>query len=189
MRAIWMNGKLPRVGTPIFTFPNTPPASTTTITVPDDGCGLLPTYGSERCRLEQFAATIGASDAGSLASKLTMRIKSAAAAVAHAEQVLGRRHGHASRATLRKAGKSLAAYGKLLASKKALHPGRRDTQRTGGAARRTPRDGASPADVALASVPGRSSERLDGGQRGSGRPWLVIPSAAKRRHSPGTPCR
>ena len=50
-----------------------------------------------------------------------MRIKSAAAAVAHAEQVLGRRHGHASRGALRKAGKSLAAYGKLLASKKALH--------------------------------------------------------------------
>ena len=86
MRAIWMDGKLPRVGTPIFTFPNTPPASTTTTTVPDDGCGLLPTYGSVRCRLEQLAATIGASDAGPLASRLTMRIKSAAAAVAHAEQ-------------------------------------------------------------------------------------------------------
>ena len=96
------------------------PTSATTTTVPDDGCGLLPTYGSVRCRLDQLAAMIAASDAGGpLASKLTMRIKSAAAAVAHAEQVLGRRHGHASRAALRKAGKSLAAYGKLLGSKKA----------------------------------------------------------------------
>jgi hypothetical protein len=95
--------------------------SCTTTTLPDDGCGLLPTYASAQCRLEQLAAAIAASDAGPLASKLTMRIKGAAAAVAHAEQVLGRRHGHASRAALWKAGKSLAAYGKLLGSKKAQH--------------------------------------------------------------------
>jgi hypothetical protein len=35
--------------------------------------------------------------------------------------VLGQRHGRASRAALRKAVKSLAAYGKLLRSKKAQH--------------------------------------------------------------------
>jgi hypothetical protein len=80
------------------------------------------------CRLEQLVSAIAASDAGAFKGKLTSRIQHADAAVAHAEQVLGEHHGRPSRAALRKAAKNLAAYGKVLGSKKALRQLSEDTR-------------------------------------------------------------
>jgi len=116
-------------GMPIITFPNVvPPSTTTTTTAPGatttttiipGGCAVQATYASVRCRLDALVAAIGASDAGTLAQKLTAKVSAARSAVDRAEQTLGQRKGKPSKAALRKALKSLKAYAKILGSKKA----------------------------------------------------------------------
>ncbi len=116
-------------GTPVYAVPTSPtssstttttlPGGTTTTTTLPGGCDLLTAHAAVRCGLDALAAQVTASDAGALAGRLRKRLAQAKTAVARAEQVLGRRKGRASAAALRKALRSLDAYGKTLRSKKA----------------------------------------------------------------------
>jgi hypothetical protein len=116
-------------GTPV-TIPNTvqttttstttvPGTGVTTTTIVSGGCVAAATYDSVRCRIDALLAAVGASDAGALAPKLTTKLTAARAAVDQAEQVLGQRHGKASKIALKKALKALKGYERTLASKKA----------------------------------------------------------------------
>lgn len=109
-------------GQPIYTFPNTPPAVTTTTTLPGGAvttttlpaeCAVAATFSSVTCRLAKLLEAVQATADGPVEVKLLGKVGSAQEAVTAAEQLRATSPNRSSK-QIRKALNALAAYKKVL---------------------------------------------------------------------------